>query len=156
MLWNYVIKQQSTHDKHYYRSQAVLCTCTYHFIGPKGPTPGLIIERINIELSSFANPWMLRFTAILIRCRVIVIQRFRSWMIAFQTPTVRLKAIIRGLDNVAVVRPFVILHGGCSSSCCCSVGAVIHRMMTVRVGRRTHITVCGCLIVTSAAHLGAS
>jgi hypothetical protein len=92
---------------------------------------------------------MLRFiaatVAILIRCRIIVIQRLRARMIAFQTPTVRLKAIIEGLEAVAVV--FVIY----SSSCCRSVGAVIHGMMTVRVG--THITVCGCLIVTSAAHI---
>jgi hypothetical protein len=88
-------------------------TNTYHFIGPKGPTPGLIIERINIELSSFPNPWMLRFTAatvaILIRCRVIVIQRLRTRMIAFQTATVRLKAITEGLlEAVAVAVVFVI------------------------------------------------
>jgi hypothetical protein len=66
-------------------SIAGYATNTYHFIGPKGPTPRLIIERINIELSSFPNPWMLRFVAatvdILIRCRIIVIQRFRARMI---------------------------------------------------------------------------
>jgi hypothetical protein len=72
-------------------------------------------------------------------------------MIAFQTPTVRLKAIIEGLEAVAVV--FVIFRSGSysSSSCYLSGGVVIHRMMSVCVG--TDITVCGCLIVTSAAHL---
>jgi hypothetical protein len=56
---------------------------------------------------------MLRFTAatvaILIRCRVIVIQRLRTRMIAFQTATVRLKAITEGLlEAVAVAVVFVI------------------------------------------------
>jgi hypothetical protein len=114
-------------------------TATYHFIGPKGPIPRLIIERINIKLSSFPNPCRLLCIATATTTTahvvgtggsIIVIQCFCRGMIAFQTPTVRLKAIVHGkLDGaVTVTIQFVVVSGSST------VVVWVLRMMTVRVG----------------------
>jgi hypothetical protein len=128
---------------------------TYQLVGSKGPTPRLIIVTINIEFSSFPNPWMRLRSAVrtialllcmrIVRDRVIIVECFGRWMIAFEAAAVRLKAIERGHAGDGVVAVFivvVVVVVVVAITVCSSRG-----VMTVCVGTASTIR-GGCLIVT--------